>query len=74
MVGQTKTKWCIPVTKTLDADVEEAVSRGRYSSKAEFVREAVRRQLEAIGFKPQVSEKFREDGAEPSCHGQTGRL
>ena len=49
-----KMKWCIPVTNTLDEAVREAVSKDSHISKSEFVRDAVRKQLESMGFKPQV--------------------
>jgi Arc/MetJ-type ribon-helix-helix transcriptional regulator len=52
-----KTKWCIPVTKTLDDALEKAVTVDSHSSKSEFVRDAVRRRLEEMGFNPQVFEK-----------------
>jgi Arc/MetJ-type ribon-helix-helix transcriptional regulator len=46
--------WNIPVTATLDQALEQAVSADSHSSKAEFVRDAVRRRLEDMGFNPQV--------------------
>jgi Arc/MetJ-type ribon-helix-helix transcriptional regulator len=55
-----KTKWCIPVTKTLDDALEQAVTLDSHSSKSEFVRDAVRRRLEEMGFNPQVFEKNKE--------------
>jgi hypothetical protein len=54
---QSKTKWCIPVTNTLDEAVEKAVSKDSHISKSEFVRDAVRKQLVEMGFNPQVFEK-----------------
>lgn len=55
-----KIKWCIPVTKTLDDALEKAVTLDSHSSKSEFVRDAVRRRLETMGFNPQVFEKKAE--------------
>lgn len=49
--------WNIPVTETFDEALEQAVSVDSHSSKAEFVRDAVRRRLEEMGFKPQVFAK-----------------
>lgn len=49
--------WNIPVTETLDNALEQAISVDSHSSKAEFVRDAVRRRLEEMGFKPQVFAK-----------------
>ena len=49
--------WSIPVTQTLDEALEQAISIDSHSSKAEFVRDAVRRQLQEMGFKPQVFTK-----------------
>ena len=54
---KNKTKWCIPVTGALDKALEQAVQRDSHSSKSEFVRDAVRRRLEEMGFKPQVFPK-----------------
>jgi hypothetical protein len=54
---QKKTNWNIPVPKTLDDALEQAVTLDSHSSKSEFVRDAVRRKLEKMGFNPQVFEK-----------------
>jgi hypothetical protein len=54
---QDKTKWCIPVTNTLDLAVEQAVAKDSHISKSEFVRDAVRKQLTGMGFNPQVFKK-----------------
>jgi len=51
---QEKRNWNIPVSKTLDDALEKAVDFDSHSSKSEFVRDAVRRRLEAMGFNPQV--------------------
>jgi Arc/MetJ-type ribon-helix-helix transcriptional regulator len=51
---QEKRNWNIPVPKPLDDALEQAVSLDSHSSKSEFVRDAVRRRLEAMGFNPQV--------------------
>lgn len=48
-------QWCIPVSKTLDNALEEAVSAGTHSSKAEFVRDAVRLRLEDMGLQIKIS-------------------
>jgi hypothetical protein len=45
-----KTRWLIPVPLRLDAILEEAVRKGAAITKSEFVREATRRYLEALGF------------------------
>ena len=47
------TNWNIPVARVLDEALEEAVKRDAFSSKADFVRCAVRRQLENMGYHPQ---------------------
>jgi Arc/MetJ-type ribon-helix-helix transcriptional regulator len=57
---QEKTNWNIPVSKTLDDALEQAVNLDSHSSKSEFVRDAVRRRLENMGFNPQVFEKKQE--------------
>jgi hypothetical protein len=48
---EKNTNWNIPVTKVLDEAVEEAVKRDTHSTKSDFVRDAVRRRLEDMGFK-----------------------
>lgn len=45
------THWNIPVPKVLDDALEEAVRRDMHSTKSDFVRDAVRRRLEEMGFK-----------------------
>jgi len=57
MSKQEKRNWNIPVSKTLDEALEQAVTMDSHSSKSEFVRDAVRRRLETMGFNPQVFEK-----------------
>jgi Arc/MetJ-type ribon-helix-helix transcriptional regulator len=54
---QEKTNWNIPVPKTLDDALEQAVSLDSHVSKSEFVRDAVRKQLEGMGFKSHVFEQ-----------------
>ncbi|MGA2523648.1 MAG: hypothetical protein ABSF65_05790 [Candidatus Bathyarchaeia archaeon] len=54
MSKQEKRSWNIPVSKTLDDALEQAVNLDSHSSKSEFVRDAVRRRLESMGFNPQV--------------------
>lgn len=48
-----KTHWCIPVSVSLDDLLEQAVAQDSYVTKSDFVRSAVRKQLEEMGFKPQ---------------------
>jgi Arc/MetJ-type ribon-helix-helix transcriptional regulator len=52
-----KIKWCIPVTTALDRALELAVTKDSHISKSEFVRDAVRRKLEEMGYNPQVFDK-----------------
>lgn len=42
--------WNIIVPDALDKAVEEVVKSGRFQSKAEFIRTAVREKLEKLGF------------------------
>ena len=55
MEGKVKDKrnWNIPVTPALDNALEEAVRLDTHSTKSDFVRDAVRRKLEEMGFKAQ---------------------
>ena len=46
--------WNIPVPRVLDDALEEAVRNDTHSTKSDFVRDAVRRRLEEMGFKPQI--------------------
>lgn len=57
MSKKERVSWNIPVPKTLDEALEKAVSVDSHSSKSEFVRDAVRRRLEDMGFNPQVFDK-----------------
>ncbi|MEM2675639.1 MAG: ribbon-helix-helix domain-containing protein [Candidatus Bathyarchaeia archaeon] len=59
VVKMEKTKWSIPVPKTLDEALEEAVKKGAHASKSDFIREAVRRRLEELGYKPQIFQETR---------------
>lgn len=43
--------WNIPVTKSLDALVKEAIKHNLHNTKADFVREAVRWRLREMGVK-----------------------
>jgi len=45
---EKKIFWNIPVPKPMDDAVEEAVSKDMHASKSEFVRDAVRKELERI--------------------------
>jgi len=47
-------RWNIPVPKALDEALEQAIKRDTHLTKADFVRDAVRRRLEELGYKPQV--------------------
>ena len=53
MPKKDKTTWNVPVTKVLDKALEDAVELDTHSTKADFIRDAVRRRLEEMGFKPQ---------------------
>jgi Arc/MetJ-type ribon-helix-helix transcriptional regulator len=56
-----KTQWSIPVPKALDDAVEKAVHMDTYATKAAFVRDAVRRRLEEMGFRPRIFEEDLEN-------------
>lgn len=51
--SKDKRTWNIPVTPALDDALEEAVRRDTHSTKSDFVRDAVRRRLEDMGFRAQ---------------------
>jgi hypothetical protein len=48
---KNSTRGNIPVPKVLDLALEEAVEHDTHSTKSDFVRDAVRRRLEDMGFK-----------------------
>ena len=50
------TYWNVPVPKALDKALEEAIQRDWHRTKAEFIRELVRRELERRGYKPPTLE------------------
>ena len=50
-MAKDKTSWSIPVSRVLDDALEEAVRLDTHSTKADFVRDAVRRKLEEMGFR-----------------------
>jgi Arc/MetJ-type ribon-helix-helix transcriptional regulator len=45
---ENRVNWNIPVPKKLDDELETAVREETYSSKSDFVRDAVRRRLEEL--------------------------
>jgi Arc/MetJ-type ribon-helix-helix transcriptional regulator len=58
--------WNIPVPKVLDSALEEAVKdKGIYSNKSDFVRDAVRRRLEELGYKPLTFRQISKGRVEP---------
>jgi Arc/MetJ-type ribon-helix-helix transcriptional regulator len=59
--------WNIPVPRVLDEALEEAVRRDTHSTKSDFVRDAVRRRLEEMGFNPQVFGNRRTEEVKPKC-------
>jgi len=54
---EKKIFWNIPVPKPLDEAVEEAVATDMHASKSEFVRDAVRKELERIEAKQKDHKK-----------------
>jgi Arc/MetJ-type ribon-helix-helix transcriptional regulator len=61
---KNRVNWNIPAPRALDVALEEAVEKDTHSTKSDFVRDAVRRQLEELGYKPRV---FEERNSE-TCH------
>jgi Arc/MetJ-type ribon-helix-helix transcriptional regulator len=47
-------RWNIPVPKALDDALEQVIKKDTHLTKSDFVRDAVRRRLEELGYKPQV--------------------
>lgn len=45
------TYWNVPVNRMLNKALEEAIEKAGYRTKTEFIRDAVRRRLEELGFK-----------------------
>ena len=46
------TNWSVIVPICLDEALETAVKKSTFKTKSDFVRDAVRRKLEALGFRP----------------------
>lgn len=46
-----KTNWNVPVSRVLDDALEQAVRFDTHSTKSDFIRDAVRRRLEEMGFR-----------------------
>lgn len=57
MTEQEKTKWIVTVPISLNEAVNEAILKDSHATKSEFVRDAVRRRLEEMGYNPQVFSK-----------------
>jgi Arc/MetJ-type ribon-helix-helix transcriptional regulator len=57
---ENSTCWSVPVTRTLDDALEQAVRIDTHSTKSDFIRDAVRRRLEEMGFKPRPFEDVQE--------------
>ena len=53
MFKNERTTWNVPVSRVLDEALEKAVELDTHSAKADFIRDAVRRRLEDVGFKAQ---------------------
>jgi len=45
------TSWSVPVNRSLNQALEEAIEKAGYRTKTEFIRDAVRRRLEELGIK-----------------------
>ena len=73
MSKQERKNWNIPVSKTLDDALELAANSDSHSSKSEFVRDAVRRRLEQMGYNPQVFDIKQGQTASSSAKSQPNR-
>jgi len=63
---RASTRWNIPVPKVLDEALEEAVEFGMHATKADLVRDAVRRTILEMGFKARPF----EGGTSSACEEQ----
>ncbi len=62
-MSKKKTNWNVPVPRTLDDALEQAVELDTHSTKSDFIRDAVRRKLEEMGFKAKpFQERQSNDG------------
>ena len=57
-----KVTWNFQVPKPMDDAVEKAVEMDMHSTKAEFIRDAVRQQLKNMGIEPKVKGKVEKHG------------
>ncbi len=53
--SQTITFWNIPVPAALNEALEQAIISGNYRTKAEYVRNAVRKMIETQRLEPEVT-------------------
>lgn len=51
MMDKRKKRWSVPVSEELDKWVELAVERDWHSTKADLIREAVRKEIERMGIR-----------------------
>lgn len=54
MTEKTVKRLVVEITPSLDKAITQAISKDSHSTKSEFIRDAIRRQLEVMGYNPQV--------------------
>ncbi len=57
-------RWNVPVPKALDEALEQAIKKDTHSTKADFIRDSVRRRLEELGYKPKIWVETKPKGGE----------
>jgi len=55
--------WNVPVTKSMDMAVKEAIRRDMHNTKADLIREAVREKLKEMGFIIPIVAPVKQDTA-----------
>lgn len=67
------TNWTIIVPICLDEAVETAVKKSTFRTKSDFVRDAVRRKLEELGFRPALVFSASEENNKVNVNGNNGK-
>jgi Arc/MetJ-type ribon-helix-helix transcriptional regulator len=54
MTEKEKIRLVLDVTPSLNKAIRQAISKDSHSTRAEFIRDAVRRRLEEMGYNPKI--------------------
>jgi hypothetical protein len=57
MMKKPRTTWNVPVSELFNEMLKKALEHDTHATKADFIRDAVRRRLEAMGIKAQPTKE-----------------